>query len=685
MEFIEMKHRQILLKHNREMEERRRFLQELKKARGELVQQTQKEVKNNIGPTWYQVLSVRQRMALDTLPRALYQDILEGRPVKTMEIIRILGIFPRPNKWAVQHCMYLGRNDPKEFLSELYSELYHHPISQKQYSYDLNMRVILSSIFYLGLDDMTNSLKEQFKPDKSEPPRPRIVKTRRTPVCSSPYLQKMEAPLYKPAVTPKRTPPPPLPDLSFLNKRLEKEELPPPKIIEPVLSQPLLPHPKKRIYRAQCDKLAEVLVLQQEVPKNVVIPKPKTEKNLPKYRRKASKTNLQDVKKKYGLNLCKKRKKQIKKPQPPSTGLENVQFNITGVYTYKGCSYYIIGTVYTIPHEGIIVHGGHMRLPNGEYGLIHLGWSYRPSPDFDECECMENWDSAVFRHIQNTKCYCGHRYDFGNEGTYPEEEVPLFVPPTGRLPMQFNYDAIYQMDPKIQQVQKDFKKIWDSESILQEDVDSEIAARRKKKNKKKEPPKPDKTKPCLGEKPSLEDYLRCALRLQRQTNIAACLPYVHRAPELRAWMRRRVHGPYTTEQKQAMMIRSLKLWSNFKTFQNVGQCKAELPSDPSISKNTSWKQKFEINKQFRKVVNTYKIDLYTAQAYANNLLWATTFDAEYPDAKFREIFFTYLAGHVTDVDIFHPYCRYENADRISKRARHRYICLAKGAGDIERY
>lgn len=656
----------------RKMEERKLFMVELKHRRHEQGKSMLKDIKKKIGPRWYQALSNNQRLALDTLESSMYQDMLEARPIRSEKIMNILGLLPRPSRIDLLSAMYYGKSDPKEMLAQLFQMLYGFHFSSKRSSYSLNQRLILSAIFYLGVHNLIVLLRERFKPPAPTPP-PSPKKKTPEPIPESPYLQKLTAVVrWSPKVVkPKPVQPLPL-DLGDLNEPYEEEPIMP----KPPPPPPPPPPPKKRLPRSYCDRLAGYTKIEAHHDHT-----PASVHNLNKElgsrsrRIRASKLMLHEGKKTYGLGLnVATNKGRRKKPKVPHTTQDNAQFNIKGVYVINGRPRYVLEAIVTIAPEGEFIHGGHVFL-YGVYLTIHKGYTALPAPPAPPlCDCLEKWTDPAFRHVKNTKCFCGHFYDYGNDGDFDISEPQFFVRPTVKgAPMHFDYNLIYETDPKALTIEREVKKAWDTDSVLWEDdgITPNPKEKRKKKIKKS-------SKTCLGEKPTITNYLKCALRYMRHVNIAARLPDVYLTQELQEWMRRRMYGPYTAQQKKKILLKTLYHWAFLDSFpQHVA-----LKRNPELAGETTWKYKHELRNKFKKCTNEYKIKMYRAHAYINNLLWATMCQSQFPDKHFREIFFSYLVSSIGDMQIIHPYNSTETAERLNDMIKKRYACPVKEAVDL---
>ncbi|XP_050351417.1 uncharacterized protein LOC126774123 [Nymphalis io] len=666
-EVREHRHMQVL--YSRHTQERQIFMQELNDFRRRKEKNVLKTVKELIGPTWLQALSVPQRNALNSLEFSIYQDILEGRPVRTANVMRQLGLYPRPNNVELMNCIIVGRNDPKKMLAQLFLITYGHPIEGKRASYCLNSRLILSAILYLGLDNLLDLLKKRFRPTAVKESPEKKPKSRNLTPLKSPYLQDMIAVLYLP---PKRKPfkPLPLPNLDDLNKPYEEEE---PTIPKPPPSQGGPPPPPKKKYQhSYCDKLAGFVKIEPYSSITTVAVKTVTQRSQI-HKLRGSKMCV-EVKKSYGISLSRPSKSvKRKKLVAPNTGISNAQYQINGVYKINGKTVFVLGNVSILPPGGDLINGGY-RYIGGEYINIHCGFKAKPPPPKpDPCDCVKQWQNAVFKYMKENKCQCGHHYDYGNEGTFGPEELPYFQKATKFSPYQFNYQTIYNLDQKHLYIEKEFKRIWDTDSALH--VGDGVILEKKDKKKKKTK---RSSVTCLGESPKPEEYLKCALRQMRQLNIAAKLPDIHLVPELKEWMRMRIYGPFTRYAKREMLRKSTVYWQTFLTLAQKSFGHVSPKKDPTYGGHTNWIHKQELNDKFRKFTLQYKLELYRSYARINNLLWPTMCQAEFPDKKFREIYFSYLFGRLEDLHIMHPYSTKETMERKRTIAKKRYCCPPNG-------
>ncbi|KAI5642355.1 hypothetical protein NE865_05717 [Phthorimaea operculella] len=681
--------RKMRLIFTRKTTERQLFMEELKTVRKERQKRVLKNIKKSVGPTWYQVLSTRQRAALDKLEFNIKHDLISARPYGTMSILSVLNISPLPHVVDVFESIDKSQGNPMAFFAILFYTLYDHEISAKRYYYDLNQRVILSSIFYLSLPELKRLLAMKFawNGEKSSTLSSSHKKQKARP--ESPYLWKTKAPMWLPE-EPQRKKPDPLPDLGWLNAPFQQE----PSIPRPPPPPPPPPPKKKTLDIDYCMQLAGYY----PVP-----PRPKEEEStqtppeVSSRRRRPTKMILKVEKKIYGIDrsLCPTFRKTKRKPRFPESPLVNEHNLIMGIFFYRGIPRPIIGNMVRTPLKGHIIHGGHVEF-QGAYVMLHLGIKDELPRKFPPpCTCMHRLEGAILEYVKKQKCKCGHRYDFKNEGdfTAEDDEEPYFLRPSSRNPYQFRMENIFQRDREIAALQKEIHTIWDEDSLLgiaPMSIDShdvvalarEDLKRRKKESKYKRLRDPD----CLGSHPKVEDYLRCSVRQFRLINIAARLPDIHKTRELKEWMRMRLYGPLSDKDKRKLNKRSTTDWAYLKYFENEGLGVARIKLPDYLKKNimTNWQEKDKLIEKFKKFTHKFRVKIYKKNYSVGNLYWATMCQPEFPDKHFRDIYFSYMISQVNDVNLSHPYSIVESMNRKLRIQERRIVCVPKGAADVDK-
>lgn len=667
----ERRRRRMHILYGRKMRERRSYLDELTARRRKKDKEMFQKIITFVGPNWYHALSQTKRDSLDTLSHCIFHDLLGGNPERTTRVLKVLGLrkIERPNKIELMNCIYRGREDPKELLAQIFLIIYDHEFDLQERSYCLGAKLILSAIFYLGLQNLIQLLKELFKPEPEKKKSIIQKAPEKKPKLKSPYFERMKATCYERPLT-KQFKPAPLPNLSQLNEPWE-EKLPMPK---PPPPPPPPPPPKKRLPREYCDMLANVVTIHPHSSDNGVTVQSLQQPQNPslQHKKRASKYKIPENKKTYGLGTMGSTTVFRKKPKAPSTGLDNLQYMVNGVYTLNGRNRFVLGNVTRVAPAGNLIHGGHKKV-DGEYINIHCGYkTEKPPPPASSCDCVKKWTDTVLKYVRRTRCYCGHNYDFGHEGEFDiKDQLPFFEKPTRHTKPKFNYSNIFNLDPKAIHIEKECNKQWETDSILNENLPIKPVKKSRRTSVT-----------CLGSNPKPEDYLKCALRYMQDVNIAAKLPDVHMAPELKDWMRRRIHGPYTHADKKSMLHESNKLWTFLELFTKRGLGVVLVPKDPLFDMKTDWCHKRQVLNSYRKFHLRYRRQVFEAQSYVMNLLWRIMYQAEVPDKNFRRTFFSYLNESEADVQFLQPYCAMDAEMRRTQCEVRRYRCPTSNPEDV---
>ncbi|XP_023168479.2 uncharacterized protein LOC111597823 [Drosophila hydei] len=106
-------------------------------------------MKKYLEPLWYCGLSDVQMSALRGFRRALGDDILQGSTHRSRQMLVDLGIIPRPSSSGLKRLLDMSRGNDVAFLWFL-KEMYY-KTSNHEAIYELNERIIMSSIFWLDL------------------------------------------------------------------------------------------------------------------------------------------------------------------------------------------------------------------------------------------------------------------------------------------------------------------------------------------------------------------------------------------------------------------------------------------------------------------------------------------------------------------------------------------------------
>ncbi|CAG9110230.1 unnamed protein product [Plutella xylostella] len=801
----------------RTVNENQAFMEDLKKYRNKKQEKFFGDLSSVMGPKWYQILSPEQIKSLDTLTSTIHDDILEGRPTRTAKVLKGLGIMDLPNASIIYNCVERGQEDPKKMFAHLFRLRYNHNFDLKRRDYDYNAKLMLSALYHLGRENLVEQLKQRFAAPKPEPepeatrtsesekPKPKKTKPKEVK-DSNPYAQPVKkAEVYVPPVA-KRPPPPPLPDLDVLDEPYEDEPLAPPTPPPP----PPPPPPKKRLASSICDKVASIqqLILQAATTEtsNIEIQpneNDKREKSRMSSFIKANKSEEKPEKKKYGMNFKENfvKKKVDKKPKMPETNMWNHQHHIVGVHHIEGKPFYVLGNIHVLPPLGPYLHLG-ITMVKGEAININGGVvAYPADPTPEPCDCMDQYYDSTIKYLNESKCKCGHYYDFYHEGPFPDYEPIYFHKPTPYQRGRFDYENIFEFNETKIIIKQEFEDFWETDSVVgegkpkkkrtmrpkaieqtkQQDVTTHqlispssgskinqveqnkshiqntsepqkiynnqgkpskyqppIDAKPQETNKllQPEPSKPQqqekrksiedetnfkqqatvksnpqnvnktsnekkqtpsrgakpkriasahnvkkevttegtagKPKTCLGDNPQVPDYLKCSLRLMRRDNLAARLPDLHLAPELHEWMRHRLHGPLTPEQKEKLAKKTQKFAEMYtRAPKQTAQINLD---DPLFSTPTTWADAGNLKKKFENIKKDFKMQVFLQQTEIVNTFWASMNQTQTPNERFRQIFFAYLQGSPDNVHLFRPYNPSESEERYLRMNKRRYRC-----------
>lgn len=172
------------------------------------------ELTRNIGPPWYQVLSISQMEAADGLFEGLRDDLEQGTVHRCTGLLRQIGIYPLKSSKNIQCALEMSRGNDLAFLWFLNEMFYSQSTNlATTQEFSINERLLISSICHL---DMITTLREL---DRILPPMK--LKKKRTiapPIKSckcrhfSPYLDPMPLPKIPESFP---LPPPPVPGPNF--------------------------------------------------------------------------------------------------------------------------------------------------------------------------------------------------------------------------------------------------------------------------------------------------------------------------------------------------------------------------------------------------------------------------------------------------------------------------------------
>ncbi|CAH2048657.1 unnamed protein product, partial [Iphiclides podalirius] len=134
--------------------------------------------------------------------------------------------------------------------------------------------------------------------------------------------------------------------------------------------------------------------------------------------------------------------KMLKKKAKPkySAPYDNAQYQVGAVVFCGGRPHFLLNNVALLPTGYIPINGGVVQY-GGEIFCNIIGYWKFPREVKEECD---ETDNRIMEYLKESKCKCGHLYDFYQDDKLKEK---YFYPPTKQGPFWLDYAKIYQMDP----------------------------------------------------------------------------------------------------------------------------------------------------------------------------------------------------------------------------------------------
>ncbi|KOB79162.1 Uncharacterized protein OBRU01_00933, partial [Operophtera brumata] len=261
-----------------------------------------------------------------------------------------------------------------------------------------------------------------------------------------------------------------------------------------------------------------------------------------------------------------------------------------------------------MPTGYIPIHGGIVEVC-GAYVPTLLG-HWRFPVDISEKE------KIVMDYLKESKCYCGHLYDFFNEGKFRKNR--FFLPPSRHMPHRFDQAKIYQMDSM-----EDFIKDTVRDALLSKD-----------------PTKTRMREIKRGGKGGKNNLSMCFhIDIEAHTYMTATfMPKLSDTPLLIP------HLP------QACLLNNLQEWHmDFKARAYM------IPFKLKELENMNWSHRHQVQKLFEILLENFVTRNRSKQLEQTRLWWATTKYDAYPSKAFLDIFFTYMPSRMKDTFLINPY------------------------------
>ncbi|XP_060803192.1 uncharacterized protein LOC106140936 [Amyelois transitella] len=557
------------------------------------------------GPPWYMELSNAQRQVLAGLKASIHQDLLEDLPSRTRKSLSDLGITLKISKNMLMKAMLESVEDAGIFIWNLYTALYKSPPSEARTTYSMNAMIMLSSLVCIDLEECISRLEKLVKLKKRPPPPPpKPQKKSYTPNCRyGQYLQQMYVPFYCKHPSGNEEPPPP-PELDY-KFRLRSEES----------------------YTALCKDLSFMAKRKERNKKE------QQSERVCNYKFWEPPSTLRNTDPKMAAYVNKLKMLKLKAKQKYKTPYRNVQFHVAGVSFTGGRPNYLLANVAILPTGYIPINAGVVAV-GAEFVTTIAGFWKFPRDMKRKCDakctCLAKWEKPVMDYIQESKCKCGHLYDFHQEGKAAEK---YFYPAGKHGPFWIDKAKVFQMDPM--------------EDFVKETVRLAV---------KSAEPTPVNSQPTISVSGLKVKELLAAF-LADLSDTPLIIPHLPRAyllNNLQEWVRKRINGNLTAVDHKQMKLISLRRWLDLKHVDFRARA-GRIPFTAKHLERMNWAYRKQVQELFVFLLNDFSTRNRLKQVHQTRLWWPTMKYDAYPNKPFLDIFFTYMAGRMKDTFIVNPY------------------------------
>ncbi|XP_063363964.1 uncharacterized protein LOC134652732 [Cydia amplana] len=316
-----------------------------------------------------------------------------------------------------------------------------------------------------------------------------------------------------------------------------------------------------------------------------------------------------------------------------TTPLSNIQFNVGTVALIKGKLRYVLNSIALLPTGYIAINGGTCRFSTGEYmTVINGNWKYPVEKEEKcdyTCDCI-HWEKAVMKHLEESKCKCGHLYDFYQEGKSKEK---YFYPPTKEWPLWFDEAKIFQMDP------------------MEDFIKDTVRLAERSQEPTPIPSRPELSAGGLKTKALLQSFLA---DLSETPLVIPHLPQAELLNNLLELVRRRFNGDLSPEAHKLSVVRSSRRWLWLKHMDFRARAymihftKKEL-------ENITWADRRNLQYLFETLLRDFTARNRLRQLEQTRLWWPTMKFDRYPSQTFLDTYFAYMPGRSKDTYVFNPY------------------------------
>ncbi|XP_063624067.1 uncharacterized protein LOC134796064 isoform X2 [Cydia splendana] len=566
-------------------------------------------LKKEIGPIWYVEMSGFQKEVLKHLLADIHYDLIDNLPTRTRKSLSDLGVSRSIQKSVLLKAMKEAGEDTAVFIWNLYTAIYNKSPSELRGEYDMDAMILMSALTFIDLEECVENLQVLMKPAKE---RPKPVKKKAGKKVNKykddqygMYLDRLIVPVYCRHPSPQR------------EERIKKQ-----------------PHMENKITLRSDDSYERLRMDKAFIDKRLQrCVKAKQAERICTYKFWEPPVHLRSANPKmreYYLKL-----RQLQKPAKVKhiAPLNNIQFNVGPVALIKGRLRYVLNNVALLPTGYIAINGGTRKFSTGEYLTVINGhWKYPMDKDKrcdNTCACMK-WEKDVMKHLEDTKCKCGHLFDFHLEGKSTEK---YFYPPTKEWPLWFDEAKVFQMDPM--------------EDFIKETV--RLAERSKG-------PTPIPSHPELSAGGIKTKVLLQSL-LADLSGTPLVIPHLPQAQDLNNLLevvRKRFNGELSPEAHKLSVVRSSRrwLWLKHMDFRELAYM---IPFTPKELKNITWADRQNLQYLFETLLRDFTARNRLRQLEQTRLWWSTMKFDRYPSDAFLDTYFTYMPGRSKDTYIFNPF------------------------------
>ncbi|XP_037294307.1 uncharacterized protein LOC115456103 [Manduca sexta] len=312
---------------------------------------------------------------------------------------------------------------------------------------------------------------------------------------------------------------------------------------------------------------------------------------------------------------------------------KNIQYHVGGVSFSGGTPVYLLNNVALLPTGYMLIHGGIVYYNGENITCIQGFWKYPREVKVqceETCDCVSKWENVIMGYLKESKCKCGHLYDYYNEGKVKEK---FFHPPTKSGTFWMDNAKVFQSDPM-----EDFIKDSIRDALMSVE------------------PTPEPSIPTILPSSLSEKDLLAALLadLSDTPLLIPHLPESERLNNLQEWVRKRVNGKINPKDHKKLILKSQRRWLDLKHMDFRARA-FRIPFTLKQLEHMNWSYRLEVQKLFYILLNNFVSRNRLKQVEQSRLWWSTTKYDTYPSKAFLDIFFTYMPPRMKDTFLINPY------------------------------